>query len=103
VVEANVLRLRIRINKDTPELLERLSGDRATNQEVLYLLRLGLVAESRFASERNFLPLSADTGGLNVMTHASIKEPTESMSLREDGISGELGLSGLVDVDFFTP
>ena len=101
VDDKNVLRFRIRISKDTPALLDRLSGDKATNQEVLYLLRLGLLAESRLTSELNFVQLSAVVGGSNVIAHTSTSEPKPSS---EDGAlvaAAELG--ELVDLEFFTP
>ena len=56
------VRVRVTVDSDTPELLQRLAGSKRQAREIVYLLRLGLQMEKMLSGKVPMVGATADVG-----------------------------------------
>ena len=99
------VRVRVTLDSDTPELVERLTGSRRQAREIVHLLRLGLQMEMMLSGKLPMVGIVSD-GSASLMNRApapAAPVPVLGTSTPADiPLGGDFAEMTGLDADYFT-
>ena len=102
------VRVRVTVDSDTPELLQRLAGSKRQAREIVYLLRLGLQMEKMLSGKVPMVGVTADVGvqapvqaSNQTVTPVAVAAPVTMGSTGIPSAEAFSEMSGL-DADYFS-
>lgn len=100
------VRVRVTVDSDTPELLQRLAGSKRQAREIVYLLRLGLQMEKMLSGKFPMVGMTSDfavpdSAQVSTQTVTPVPVPAASGSAGIPSAEVFSEMSGL-DADYFS-
>lgn len=102
------VRVRVTVDSDTPELLQRLAGSKRQAREIVYLLRLGLQMEKMLSGKVPMVGMATDvavpaTAQVSTQTAVPVAAPAP-VALGSAGIPSAEAFSEMsgLDADYFS-
>ncbi len=97
------VRVRVTVDSDTPDLLQRLARSKRLSREMVYLMRLGLQMEKMLSGKIPMVGMTADVG-IPALVQASTVAAADSVVVGMAGIPSAEAFSEMsgLNADYFS-